>query len=254
MRAVIAIALSARLSAAAAGPEFDAASVKPSPPLDSSHGPIYVGPKGGPDTSDPARYSCTFCDLSVLISQAYDLPGYRIVSADRLPDARFHIVATVPAKTTRTQFRSMLQNLLADRFRLAIHRDTRQMQLFRLVVAPGGPKLKPHVEAAPPESPAPHEKRKRPPGTYYVVQGKTLADFCQMIEGQLGKPVRNATGLPGAYDFDIWWTADLETNPSAADSPTIYSAIQSLGLKLESAKAPVEVIVVDHLEKTPTDN
>ena len=228
--------------------------------MDSSRGPIYFGAKGGPGTDDPVRYTCTFCDISGLISQAYDVPEYRLSSANRLPADRFHIVATVAAGATKKQFRLMLQNLLAERFKLAVHRESREMQLFRLTVAAGGPKLKVHVEAAPAAVPAPvtdrGRVRNRAPGVYYKVQGKTMADFAQLVEGQLGKPVTDATGLDGKYDFDIWWTTDeLESDkPGTADAPTLRSAIQSLGLKLESRKGSVDVVVVDHVEKLPTEN
>jgi uncharacterized protein (TIGR03435 family) len=72
-------------------PAFDAASIKLSPPMDSRHGPIWVGAKGGPGTDDPGRYSCSFCTVSGLISDAYDVPDYRLASAIRLPTDRFHV-------------------------------------------------------------------------------------------------------------------------------------------------------------------
>ena len=236
-----------------AGPSFDAASIKISPPLDSSTGPIYVGWKGGPGTDDPGRYTCTFCDLASLVSQAYDVPEYRLVSPDRLPRERFHVIATIPRGTTREQFCLMLRNLLAERFKLVAHREPREMQTFRLVVAPGGPNLKPYVEgeAAPPAA----KTAGRAPGVYYRVQGKTIAEFAQLVEGQLHRPVTDATGLHGKYDFDLFWSEDLDADPSApADRPTIRSAVQSVGLKLESVKAPLDVVVIDRVEKMPVEN
>ena len=232
---------------------FEVASIRPSPPLDGSHGPIYVGPKGGPGTEDPGRYWCSFCDVSGLISQAYDVPEYRIFSAYRLPDNRFHIAATLSPETTREQFRVMLQNLLADRFKLSLHHESREMRMYRLVVSPGGPKLKAHVEGGASKTENPQEIRKRPAGFYYKAQGKTMADFVKVVEGQLGKPVTDATGLNEKYDFDIWWTADLNAD-AATDLPTIYTAIQSLGLKLDMHKGNVDVIVIDHMQRLPTEN
>jgi uncharacterized protein (TIGR03435 family) len=234
---------------------FDAVSIKPSPPMDSSRGPIYFGPKGGPGTEDPGRYWCNYCSLSELVSQAYDVPEYRIFSADRLPEDRFHIVATIPANATRDQFRVMLQKLLADRFKLAEHSERREMQMFRLL-ASSGPKVKVHVEGELPASEDRNARRNRAPGFYYKVQAKTMADFAKVIEGQLRRPVADATGLNGKYDFDVWWTANyLDADPGAAtDSPTIYSAIQSLGLRLESHKGQIDVVVVDHVQRLPTEN
>jgi uncharacterized protein (TIGR03435 family) len=150
----------------------------------------------------------------------------------------------------------MLQNLLAERFKLTVHRESRELQTFRLVVAPGGPKLKAHIEGSPLGIDDGSSIKNRMPGFYYKIQGKTVADFAKVVEGQLRKPVTDATGLNATYDFDIWWGPDdLDANPRATtDAPTIRSAIQSLGLKLESGKAALEVVVVDHVEKLPIEN
>jgi uncharacterized protein (TIGR03435 family) len=233
-----------------AGPSFDAASIKISPPLDSSRGPIYVGWKGGPGTDDPGRYTCTFCDVASLVSQAYDVPEYRLVSPNRLPQERFHVIATIPRGTTGQQFRLMLQSLLAERFQLLAHREPREMQAFRLVVAPGGPHLKTYVEGE--AAPSAGKTGNRQPGVYYRVQGKTIAEFARLVEGQLHRPVTDATGLGGKYDFDLFWSEDLDADPS--DRPTMRSAIQSVGLKLESVKAPLDVVVIDRVEKLPVEN
>lgn len=243
------------LLAQSSGPAFDAASIKISPPLESTRGPIYFGAKGGPGTDDPVRYSCSFCTVGGLISEAFNVPDFRMSSASRLPDERFHVLATMPAETTREAFRLMLQNLLAERFKLTVHHESRDMQAFLLVVASGGPTLKTHVEGEPPPPP-PDPKKPRAPGFYYRVQGKTMADFAQLVEGQLRRPVSDATGLSGKFDFDVWWTMDDLSADAAAppDAPTLRSAIQSLGLKLESQKGPVDVVVVDHVEKLPAAN
>lgn len=254
--ACLTLALFASSSTHAFQLAFDAVSIKPSPPLDASRGPIFFGPRGGPGTEDPGRYWCNFCNMSELVAQAYDLPEYRIFSGGRLPEDRFHIVAAIPPETTTAQFRIMLQKLLADRFKLSLHHESRDMQMFRLVVAPGGPKAKTHVEGAPAPTDDKEAAATSAPGVYYKVQGKTMADLTKVIENHIHRPVSDATGLSGKYDFDIWWTfSDLTADASAAgDSPTIYSAIQSLGLKLESHKGPLEVIVIDHVEKAPTGN
>jgi uncharacterized protein (TIGR03435 family) len=82
-----------------------------------------------------------------------------------------------------------------------------------------------------------------------------VADFCKVVEGQLGRPVTDATRLDGKYDFNVSWNANnLGTEASGDDSATMYSAIRSLGLKLESHKEPVEVVVVDRVERSPSDN
>lgn len=261
--ALILAAFSALSSVHAAEPEFEAASIKPSPkpPYDSSQGPLFFGPKGGPGTTDPGRYNCTFCELTVLISQAYDIPVYRIFATPHLPEDRFHIVATMPAGTTRPQFRRMLQNLLVSRFKLEFHRETRPLQAYRMTVSPGGHKLQPHTETPPVatvdnQKSEPDKAKSRRPDYSYVVQGKSIAEFCRMVEGQLGKPVTDATGLTGTYDFNLGWTLNNPTVDASTseDAPTLLSAIHSLGLKLESHKEPLEVLVVDNVTAAPGDN
>jgi uncharacterized protein (TIGR03435 family) len=80
-----------------------------------------------------------------------------------------------------------------------------------------------------------------------------MVDFADLMSGQLAKPVIDATGLNGKYDFDVWWSVDLDTR-STTDAPTPEAAIRSLGLKLEPRRGPVEFIVVDHAEKMPSEN
>lgn len=249
---LVLLALFGAYSSHAFGQHFDVASVKPSPPLDTSGGRVFLGPKGGPETEDPGRYSCTFCDISELVSQAYDVPEYRLSSTGRLSRDRFHIVATIPASATRQEFRIMLQNLLADRFTLRTHREMRDMQMCRLLRSAGGPKLKAHVEEAVVET----KPGNRPPGFYYKAKAKTVTDFAKVLEGQLGKPVVDATGLAGTYDFDVWWGFnDLDADGrSPTESPTMLTAIRALGLKLESYKGTTEMVIVDHVQKMPTEN
>ncbi len=253
LRVLTLLFLIAALSGCALGQQFEVASIKTSPPIDTSNGPLSFGPRGGPGTDSPARYSCNFCNLSELISQAYSVPEYQIFSAKRLSADRFHIVANVPAGATRDEFQAMLRSLLADRLGLRVHREPREMQSFRLLRSSGALKLSPHVEGAPtPKA----DNRDLAPGFYYRVQGKSMADFARVIEGRLQKPVIDATGLNGTYDFDVWWAFDsLDTDVNLpTTSPTMLSVLRSLGLRLESQKGQVEVVVVDDAGKSPTEN
>jgi uncharacterized protein (TIGR03435 family) len=217
------------------GQEFEVASIKPSPELDNSNVPVFFGSKGGPGTESPTRYSCNFCEVSDIVSKAYDLPEYRLVSTKRLPTGRFHMIAIIAPGTTQDQFRLMLQNLLVERFGLKVHHDKREMPTYRLLIARGGAKLKPHVEGVSVEVKSSDEKT--PPGFYYKRQA-TLAEFAKVVEGHLRKPVVDATGLAGKYDFDLSWRFDdldfVEQTPS--DLPTLRSAIRSLGLEIDSHK------------------
>lgn len=173
-------------------PEFEAASIKPSGPIENDGRSRFVGWKGGPGTDDPSRYTCTYCNVFMLIEDAYEIPYYRLANAGQWPDTRYHVIAAIPEGTTKAQFHRMLQNLLADRFKLAVHRETREMQTFRLLVADGGLKAKQYVEGEPRREPDLHE-----PGIYYKEQGRTMAEFAEFVAGYLAKPVIDATGLDG---------------------------------------------------------
>ena len=184
----------------------------------------------------------------MVLTEAYGVPYYRLSGQNRLPDMRFHIVATIPEGATREQFHKMLQNLLVERFQLMVHRETPEMETFLLVVAAGGLKLKPYVEGEPPM-----ERKMSGAGMYYQEQGRTLVQFADYVSGYIGRPVIDDTGLSGKYDFNIWFNTDPDTLASTG-SPTLPGAIRSLGLKLEPRKGPVEFVVVDHPEKTPAEN
>jgi uncharacterized protein (TIGR03435 family) len=289
----------------APSPTFDVASIKPAPPPEG--GRMMMGMRGGPGTKDPGLYSCNNCNLSMLLMQAYNIKHYQLSLPSSLETERFNISAKVPEGTTKEQFRLMLQNLLAERFKLVIHREQKEMQVYDLVVAKGGLKIREAVEdpAKDGDADAPPPLLGRgggrgpnldkdgypiPPkgcnGCLMVTNGKarmhlekeTMQGFADMLSDQQGKPVTDATGLKGKYDFDV--TFNMETMgpgraglapppgggaagacgdaPLSADSDMgvpLAGAIQSqLGLKLEPKKGQVEMIVVDHAEKVPTEN
>lgn len=232
-------------------PAFEVASIKPSPPPDFSK-QVFSGPRGGPGTDDPGLFTCERCNLSELISKAYDIREYRILNIDHSDDHRFLINAKVPADASPEQFRQMLQNLLAERFMLQLHRDKKEMPMFQLVVLKGGPKFKESADE-PPKDVA-EKSPKMPPDSGRLPARKwTMERFAKWLEFYAEGPVTNATGLKGEYDFVLWWSFDTLDNPDAG--PGILTALQlQLGLKLEPRKGPVEVLVIDHAEKIPTGN
>jgi uncharacterized protein (TIGR03435 family) len=139
---------------------FDAASVKPAaPPTPDGRGMIMMaGPTGGPGTKDPGRIHYPYMSLKNILMNAYDVKNFQIVGPGWLDTERFDITATMPPDTTKEQFRAMLQNLLAERFKMTVHRETKELPMYSLVVAKGGPKMK---EAA--ELPAPKDEGDAPP-------------------------------------------------------------------------------------------
>ena len=263
---------------------FDAASVKPAPPPDGRGG-RRVGMMGGPGTDTPGRINFENVGLGAVIGKAYDVKYYQISGPAWFESERFNIIATVPPGTTQEQFRLMLQNLLADRFKLALHKETREIPIYSLGVAKNGPKLK----KATPDNP--RDANDAADGEPTGGGGKLAADadgypalrpgmtmaimstpmgprarlankehtewLAGMLSGQLGRPVVDATGLTGEYDISLYWIPQRQDSVAADDpnGPDLMAALQQqLGLKLEPKKGPIEVLVIDHAEKIPTAN
>jgi uncharacterized protein (TIGR03435 family) len=272
---------------------FDAASVKTALPLKpDSHGrTILPRPSGGPGTQDPGRIRYPYMTPRYFLMAAYDVKPFQITGPAWLDSERFDINATMPPETTREQLHMMLQNLLAERFKLTIHRETRELPLYLLVVAKGGPKLKESTEAPagdvdPATIPPPGKVGPDgfpvlalPAGAPIVIfsftngrarmagQQKSMQDLADRLTGIVSRPVIDATGLKAKYDFMLTYSPESTNTPTpppppgganapeAEPLPDIFSALQAqLGLRLESKKGAVEMIVIDHIEKTPTEN
>jgi uncharacterized protein (TIGR03435 family) len=248
------------------GPTFEVASIKPA---DISPGGGYtMWLKGGPGTNDPTRIDYHNVSLSDLISKAYGVEYYQIVGPDWLRTQRFQIAATLAQGSTREQFQLMFRNLLADRFKVQLHRDQKEMDRYSLTVAKGGPKFKAHVETPPDEKPQSFGSHTGADGYPVIpragvafIEGRARGKFpnagvdiiANMLQERLHSPVIDDTGLTGKYDFDLFW--DMRPASSADNGPDFVTAVQQqLGLKLERKKAPVAVVVVDHAERTPTAN
>ena len=253
-------------------------------------GPLPVGPFNQTN-HDPGRITWTNLWLLRMIQVAYDFPVDRISGPDWLTTSRYDIVATVPMGTTVDDFRLMLQNLLAERFKLTVHRQTKEVSGYVLEIAKGGPRIKAsdkepkEVQPGPGPSnalmvtdqsgfPAPRPGNPiYPPGALFEattsVNGRNratalnepMAKFAGMLARFAGAPVEDQTGLPGKYDIHFEIMPSPAANaaagaPEASDpGPSLFDAVQSqLGLKLTPKKVPVETLVVDHAEKVPTEN
>jgi uncharacterized protein (TIGR03435 family) len=251
-------------------PAFEVASVKPSPPRT----PMMVGATGGPGSKDPERYAAQNFDLGGLVQVAYGITRYQLAAPVWLNDLRFDVEAKVPRGTTTEEFRLMMQGLLRERFKMVAHHETREMQGYELVVYKNGPKIKESTEPFPKDpgvgassKPAvdPDGFPVLPPGRFpwwtsgpngrerRRVANMSMEEFARDLSMQLQGPVTDVTGLKGKYDFTMSWVFD--TSPADAGGPDLFGAIQQqLGLKLDRKKEPVDVIVVDHIEKTPSEN
>jgi uncharacterized protein (TIGR03435 family) len=228
-------------------------------------------------------YTCANCPVDWVLDEAYDLQPWEYVGPDWVHNVRFDFVAKIPTGTTKEVFRAMLQNLLATRFKLSLHREKRPMEVYELTLAKNGPKFhesgpqEPTREAGDPAEGPKRDKDGFPiltnRASMAVVPGharirsadQPLSWFVQMLSGQLQSPVIDSTRLTAKYDFTVSWAFSGNSSaPTPADGPApvlepyrpaLIEAVQSqLGLKLERKKGQAEVLVVDHLEKTPTEN
>jgi uncharacterized protein (TIGR03435 family) len=248
--AIILLACSAALGLAADGPQFEVASVKPAAPPSPGAG-TFMGSRGGPGTPDPAQVTYTNFTLKDLLVNAYHVANYQISGLGWLDTERYDVAAKIPPDTTWEQFALMLQSLLAERFKVTLHHEMKDLPLYELVVAKNGPKLKPWVEDpnGPAQSSTAMTVRK---GRYRMVASKqSVEKLVGWLAIQLGHPVVDKTGLTGEYDY----TLEYSPNPADPDAPSLPTAVQEqLGLRLEQKKAPLDLLIIDRADRVPTEN
>lgn len=263
---------------------FESASVKANLrpiPLSSTGDVLLLG--GGRLRTEAAL-------LPFIIQQAYNLRRYQIIGGpDWMSEARYDIEAKAEGNATFPQIYLMLQSLLADRFKLKVHRETRQLPVYELTVTKGGNKLKQpipggcaaaEINSVPLPPPPPGTVAPPPCGRVFMgmFNGKasleggkvSVSELVRVLSNVMGRPVIDKTGISGNFDIHLPFAPDSSLEglpgagapggpalPVAADpsaGATIFTAIQEeLGLKLESTKGPVEVIVIDGAER-PTEN
>jgi hypothetical protein len=223
--------------------KFEVASIKPADPAVGGHSSVTLLAGGALKVGNNS--------LKQLIAFAYDVRDFQVLSGPGwLDSARYDILAKADHEDGPAEFRDMndaqqktaaertrerLRMLLAERFQLVIHRESKDVPVYALVVGKSGPKLEDSKE------------------------GISMRQLANMLSGHLRKPVLDRTGLAGKYKFRMSWTPDLSArgpdgpgNANLADSagPSIFTAVQEqLGLRLESTKGPVEIIIVDRVEK-----
>jgi uncharacterized protein (TIGR03435 family) len=288
-----------------AAPAFDVASIKPSAPLTpaiASSGKIHAGMK-----VTATRVDIGMLSLMDLICKAFDVRQYQVSGPDWLNAQRFDILAKMPEGATKEQAPQMLRTLLADRFKLTIHRVSKEHAVYALVVGKGGPKMK-ESEKAPNDPSAAAATGSSEVTVTRAGKGSVVSDgeggLTKMTMGGDGKsmhiesskmnmaklaealsrfvdrPVVDMTELKGDYQvaFELSMQDMLDAArragapvPSgagprganaglpgdAASDPSggsVLASIQALGLKLEPRKTPIDSIMIDHVEKMPTEN
>jgi uncharacterized protein (TIGR03435 family) len=243
-------------AAFAQSPKFDVASLKPT----QSPGPSSVvrpSPSGD-------RYIGTNASLRLMIQVAYRVKPEQIAGGpDWVASDTWDLNAKTDRQASTDDLRLMLQDLLAERFHLQLRRATKELPAYILSVDKSGPKLTPHQATHSgdqwidqPQQPFLHVK--------LLARFSTMNYFAFRLSQLMDRPVVDHTDLKGGFDFELTYTRDLPPNippgamlngePIDTSGPTVFAAIrQQLGLKLEPQKAPVEILVIEHVEK-PTEN
>jgi uncharacterized protein (TIGR03435 family) len=188
-----------------------------------------------------------------LLSFAYAIHQKQIVDGPAWLDTqKYDIVgqADLDGYANLRQIQEMLQKLLQSRFNLKFHREKRELPIYAITVAKGGPKLTKHTEASnglPTQSGSPSSGGRR-------FTNNSMSDFALGMQSFLDRPVVDQTGLAGRYDFVLTWNPDDSSTDSPNPLPGLFTAIQEqLGLKLDPVKGPADVYVIDHVEK-PSEN
>jgi uncharacterized protein (TIGR03435 family) len=196
------------------------------------------------------RVNITDNSLTDLIRIAWQVKEYQIIAPSWMATEKYEIIANMPPGADRSQAPAMLQTLLAARFHLQLHKETRQIPVYALVAAKGGPKL---TAAAGPPNKRPGDAWTESGAAHLRALNSPAAAFADLLTKVSDRPVIDATGLTGIYDFDLTYAPGLSATLTDA-GPTLAAALAEIGLKLEKRDTPMEVLAVDHADKVPTEN
>lgn len=242
-------------------PRFEVASVKPA----ASSGTHRS--RGAVESSvDPGQFRMAG-PLKALIIRAYGVRNYQLSGPSWLWSDEYEVIAKLPDGSREDQIPQMLQTLLAERFGMKIHWEAKEQRVYALVVGKNGPRLKASKESA-----------DRPSGLSFTTKGHlvfkatTLASFSEGMSNFLDRPLVDRTGLSGRYNITLDISmedlagirsllsgaeanVDSSTSSKGGNEPaSLCTALQDLGLKLESARAPVRRLVIDEVHRIPTGN
>ena len=233
---------------------------------------------GGPGTSDLDRITYANLSLQRLLLTAYEIAPFQLTAPPGLDSdsARFTIEAKIPEGSTKGAVNQMLQNLLADRFKVTLHRETKNGPVYELVVVKKGPMLREPAAAVAPGTPFTWKQDKdgymQPPGGSegtmdlpesggwrIVGSRQTTSDLATTLSLRLKRPVLDKTGLTDKYDYNLTYStgqgAAGQPGVASDPAPDLIAAVRDqLGLKLESKTGSIEMLVIDHIEKVPTAN
>jgi len=232
------------IAGAVAAQTFEVATIKFHPePITSSMDPSVRG----------ARMTGTASTLVDMVITAYGLRYDQVSGGPGWANSdHFDLAAKAEGERplTQDQARKMLQNLLADRFQLKVHRETKEVPVYALVVAKNGHKLKESSA----DATGKNFVRTGGGGMHMEAAKGTMEQLARQLSGTAGRPVIDKTGLTGYYAYTLDWSAANRTPETEPEPPVMFTALQEqLGLRLEAAKGPFEMLIIDHAEK-PTEN
>ncbi|HVV45766.1 MAG TPA: TIGR03435 family protein [Bryobacteraceae bacterium] len=181
-----------------------------------------------------------------LITWAWNVKNYQILNAPSwTSEDRFEIQATTANPSSTADQREMLQSLLKERFGLKVHHETREIPVYALVVGKNGMKL-----AVAKENPEPGHRGINIESGMLIARSGTLDNFADILTTNMDRPVLNRTNLNGSYDFTLTWEPpNGKDGPWAPFGPALLSTIRELGLRLDPAKAPIDMLVIEAIER-----
>ena len=237
----LAIALQAQ------SPAFEVATVKIHPAGDNAF--------ASPDLKN-GTFTARNVSLKRLLRTAYDLSDFQITGPGWLDSDRYDLIAKSPEGVPDTEVTPMLQALLKDRFHLVAHREMKEMPVFDMVVGKGGLKIWPYDPARPVVKPPPPA---HPTSAMTASNGvATMPQLATQLALSAGRPVLDKTGLEGRYGFFLFYTmlsAQADDATAGTGPPDFFGAVeQQLGLKLESNRESIGILVVDRADRVPTEN
>jgi uncharacterized protein (TIGR03435 family) len=256
-------------------PAFEVASVKSAPP----GGRVWPSMHGGPGTADAERIIFTNVTLAIVLLRAYDVKSYQLSGPDWLSSSRYDITAKIPPGATKEQFNLMLQGLVADRFRLVLHHETKQLRGYELVRGKTEPKLKQSTEVGPDVEPTEAPKtdgngfpQLSAPGlvmlegvrgtavvSLLTARAQPLSALTELLSREFRLPVTDKTGLTGKFDFTLEFAPQTPgalppESPDDSASNLVSAVPRQLGLRLEPRNVPVDILIIDSANKIPTEN
>jgi len=273
--------------APAARPEFEVASIKPSAPLGVNQ--VRAGLR-----IDGAQVNCTALSVINLMGIAYRVRNYQIAGPEWMASERFDVNAKLPDGSAAKDVPEMLQTMIEERFQIKMHRENRDLPVYGLVMGKGGLKMQQSAPDSLPDTPTSGDTVNVAAagqaggatinygnGAYFTLGNNQLVGhklpsrlMADVLARFADRPVLDMTDLKGNYDFTLDFTpedframmirsaiaAGVSLPPQAlqlaeaASLDSLFNAVEKLGLKLEARKAPIEVLVIDRAEKTPTEN